>query len=283
MRHFHFTLLALCAFMITACATTDADGNKQGLLAPVASGSAIPLLASVETPVDSETMTAESGKVLFTQESQLRSAIKVNDEVKGATIPVIGIGFNITPDDVLYPAITLEYGMVYCSIDLLAREAIGLRYRVCLRDSDDDDLLDQVWTTDETGSYTGIFGVYVLKSEALVEPPVAFTTIEEELPSETMGVQYSYFNPLFGKPRLEFSAVRLYEDGKIMSANLDSRTIILEDDVSFPKTISIEDARIEVLSYDDKTITYRVLSNFGKNKPLLAIRPRAPQTYYVYY
>ena len=277
-------ILLVTAIILSACATTDANGNKQGLFDQMPQGSAIPLMVAKPATIDSSEREAAAGDVLFTQESKLLKGFKVNDTVKGATVPVIGVGFEFTPEDELYPAITQSYGLVYCSRDLLAREAIGLRYRMCLRDSDQDKLLDQAWMTDENKSHAGIFGIYVIKSEAKVEPPVAYTEYSgDTFKGETLGVRYGYTDPLFGKPYISFTAVHRLDNGNYISANLDSKTIMLDGTEQFPKTASIEDAQIEILSFQDKKVTYRVKSGFKAGSPLLAIRQRAPQVTYVYY
>ncbi len=277
-------ILLITAILLSACATTDANGNKQGLLTPIAQGSAIPIIVAQTVDIDTSERSATSGDVLFTQESKLIKGFKVDQAIKGTTVPLIGVGFNITPEDELYPAITQQYGIVYCSRDLLAREAIGLRYRTCLRDSDNDERLDQLWTTDENGTHVGIFGIYVMKSEAKIETPTAYTEYDgKTFKGENLGVRYNYTNPLFGKPNISFSTVHRLDDGKFISAGTSTKTIVLDGTESFPQTLNVDGAEIEILSFEDKVITYRLKSGFKEGAPLLAIRQRAPQVTYVYY
>lgn len=270
---------------VSACTTTDINGNKVSLLDPDRnSGVAVAMNKALEFTPSGDTQTASSGDVLFKQSASVVHGAKIKTEFKTSSLPLLGVNFKVTPDHILYPAITQKFGMIYCTLGKSGKELFMLDYRTCFRDSDADDAFDQVWMTDENGGvyegYATVWASYLSSNK--ISEPLEFQKIDEsDMPLDTFGVQYKYNKTLFGKESLTFTTVTLSDAGKpdSLATVSNSKTINLKT-ASFPMTISLSSASIEVLSYEDKQITYRVDSGYKAGLPVLLGRQRKPVVVY---
>ena len=275
--------------MLTACATIDANGNSvdaiEGLF-HADEAIAISLNKAMPYTMTSDVRTAKSGDMLFEQKVTAVSGIKLKKPYKLAGIPGFGATYNISENDILYPLLSIKYGMIYCTRDHSGKALLGREYRGCLRDSNDDKKLDQFWKSDEidTKIYSGYPSLWLAHwRDGKFEEPLEYEEIDSsDMPESSFGVKFTYANPLLAKENIRFSPVAMNNKGQYSKRTLDDARQ-LDPTGEFPQMVYVSGAKIEVLSYNDKTIEYRVIEGFKEGDPIFMAIQRQPQTVYVYY
>lgn len=280
--------LAAAGLVLTGCATTNADGTKSQLFGDPGSGVAIAMNITRSKGVDSSTKTANSDDIIYSQPIGILSGARLNEDLSANTLPLFGITYKVTSENLLYPIRTTNFGDLYCVRNVGKASALAgiLKaeegHRACFRDTNDNGSFEQLWGADEASTAPFYSSFFINKASGKdLDPPMEYSKIEgSNMPTDTLTVKYKAQNPLIASKRITFQIGTQSEDGK--EASFQTFRTIKVKDMKLPLKVREYGFEIEVLSFDDETdqIEYRVLSNIDAGRPVPFLSPRKPIVVY---
>ncbi len=229
--------------------------------------------ASTASPLTG-VQTAKNGDYLLKQEFTAAQMISLTEPLE-----VIGLNDNvdifISPADILYAVNVEAYGKIYCTTKAVTRFAKTAKrpmaksemqekydknlplHPICLRDSDGDGRLDKMQSLNNwepANAYT----VQMVVTDIDLGTSSGFEPANpENAPRINVGIKLDG-----NKLRLAHSV----ENGDVVSYRETLSTL-----GEFPRIAELHGARFELLAYEDKTLTYKILSGFSNNTNLQII------------
>ena len=282
-------VLACASIMLTGCATTNAAGEKPtSLFEDLGSGVAMAMNAAMPSTLDASTKTADSGEVLLAQPVGVIGGARLKEDIKANTLPLLGISYKVSNEDLLYPIVTQNFGELYC-VRSVAKASLlsGILTaeqgrRACFRDMNDDGSFEQLWGADEASARPSYSSFFITKGSGKdLDPPMEYEKIDgSDMPVDTITVKYAAQNPLIASKRINFQIGTESEDGE--TASFQTFKSVKVKDMKLPMKVRSYGFEIEILDFDDETdqIEYRVLSNIGEGRPVPLLSPRKPVVVY---
>lgn len=280
--------LLFSGLILTGCTTTNAAGEKTKLFEDPGSGVAIGKNITMSFTPDSSTKTASSGDIILSQPISVMNGARLSEDIKANTLPLLGISYKVTKDNLLYPIHTQNFGELYCVRRVAKASALsGILTaeegrRACFRDTNNDGSFEQLWGADEVAPKPFYSSFFISKNTGKdIDPPMAYQKVDgSEMPVDSVTVKYIVQNPLIASKRISFQIGAKSEDGD--TAGFQTIRTIKVKDMKLPLTLQKYGFEIEIISYDDETdqIEYRVKSNVREGLPVPLITPRKPVVVY---
>lgn len=258
-----FLAVMLAGLLAAGCATTNLDVA----IAPV-----------LPQPVDLArgAQRAGSGDLILLQEVRVFEAARLDAPVSAMVLgDLFDTRAELAAGALLYRVMlrSRQSELAYCSIDVEEND-INPDVRLCLADHDKDGRFDQVWRLAEPGETVSIGGGDVQVTAPPLNPSVPYSIVAADtIETMTIGILFRCYGS-----RCHFAIVESHDDG---ARHLGFVNFPIPSETR-PVVVSVLGARIRVLSIDQQSVEYEILSPFPTDTPIAIVR-YLPRTTYVYY
>lgn len=245
-----------------------------------------PLLAPQAVELHSDLQTATGASVLLTQQANLIGVVRVDAPVAGS-IPIgnASIAVSLTPGTELFPVLLQQRRdvRVFCTVATESNVLSPIRpptiTRTCLADNNGDRVFDhlavmQVNVT-PTRAVSGawqiptlprVSGGAVTISVAPITSPVPFTPLQQH---RIAPVTLEVTARVIGTTVVAELRSREGETSASISDQRETTPV-----ANMPRTINLHGAQIEMVSLSEGTLTYRLVSGFSTDQPLILLAPQ---------
>ncbi len=245
-----------------------------------------PLLAPQAVELHADLMTASGASVLLTQQANVIGVVRVDAPVAGSVPMGNGaIAVQLSPGTELFPVLLQQRRdvRVFCSVATESTVLSPIRpptiTRTCLADNNGDRIFDhlavmQVNIT-PTRAVSGAWQVPVLPhvsggavtiAVAPITSPAPFTPLQRH---QIAPVTLEITARILGETVIADVRSREGETSAAISDQRETTPV-----ANMPRTINLHGAQIEMVSLNAGTLTYRLISGFSTEQPLIFLSAR---------